>query len=570
MSEPEKADLDELWTALEPHIEWPEGLTLILLFADNPAPINDLRERAESLVRDSGRTLFMLAPQTVDQLSSVLGSVLVRPADQVRALWIELWRGSGGAGWDHAVGDILQRLNERRAALERVLRRPTVLVLPTSFRTRVHVLAPDLWTIRSFTADLPSPRAETHVPSASELPVRPTFALPPPSAEEKEWTRLLATGEHDRIDAWDGLQALDAALRRGSLVSARHIAQQVVTLLVRGEVGDDASLMTTDEVLQSLQGADLGESRNLLAAVSGLGDVEVQAGNLAAARHLFQRVLDLSERLASSNPHDIQALRDLSISLVKLGDIAVHLSTARDMFQRSLDVSEQLASADPNSDRAKRDLSVSLDKLGDIEIQAGNISAARALFQRSLDICEQLASTDPHSTQAQRDIAVSLNALGNLEVQTGNLPAARSLFQRSLNLLDQLASADPHSARALRDLAVSLGEFGDVELQTGNISTARSLFQRSLELFEQLASTDPHNAQAQLDLIRAHSRFIELGGQLEDIKMQRDHLHAGNSLLASLATHGVVDNSADAQALAQHLETVRARLERSDPRPNPP
>lgn len=125
MSEPQTANLDELWTALEPHIAWAEGLTLILLFASHPQPVEEIRSRAEALVRDGGGEVLERVPRTLEELSSVVGTLLVRPADQVRAIWIELWRGSGGAGWDLQVGNILQMLNERRTVLERVLRRPS-------------------------------------------------------------------------------------------------------------------------------------------------------------------------------------------------------------------------------------------------------------------------------------------------------------------------------------------------------------------------------------------------------------------------------------------------------------
>src|SRR5690606_4921052 len=140
-SEPEQPDLDELWTALEPHIDWPRGSALILLFASHPQPVDDLRRRAEALLHDGERTLRAFVPRAVEELRTVKGEILTPVADEVRAVWVELWRGSGGTGWDPLVNEILRFLNERRTVLERVVRRPTVLVLPSSLRTQFYVVA---------------------------------------------------------------------------------------------------------------------------------------------------------------------------------------------------------------------------------------------------------------------------------------------------------------------------------------------------------------------------------------------------------------------------------------------
>jgi tetratricopeptide (TPR) repeat protein len=573
MTEPQSRELDELWTALEPHIEWPAGLALILLFASHPHLVDQLRERAETLLRSEGRTLHSLVPRATEELPNHASELLVPLPEEVRAVWVELWRGSGGADWDGRVNSILQELNQRRTLLERVVRRPTVLVLPTSMRTRVYAIAPDLWTIRSFTADLPSPPAVTPTPASPVSSPQPAFSLPPPSAEEKEWARLLATGEYSRIDARDGLHALAAAMNRGSLTSARHIAQQVIALIIHGDAGDEASAITTDEILRSSQDTSEWTSRPILsAALDELGVVEVRAGNLSAARSLFRRSLDVRELLASTDPHNVQAQRDLSISLNHLSDIehqAGNLSAARSLLQRSLDLCEKLASTDPHSAQAQRDLFISLSKLGGVDFRAGNLSVARSLFQRARDLCEKLASADPHNAQAQRDLSISLDNLGNLEDRAGDLSAARALFQRSLDLCEMLASADPHSAQAQRDLSISLERLGGIEVQAGNLSAARSLFQRSLDVREMLASADPHSVRAQRDCILAHTWCIELGKQLEDLAMQREHFDAARSLLDTLTARGLVDGHAQTESLRQYLDDTRDRLD-SHPRQNPP
>jgi len=73
------------------------------------------------------------------------------------------------------------------------------------------------------------------------------------------------------------------------------------------------------------------------------------------------RSLELREGLAKADPHSAQAQRDLSVSLDRLGDVEVaagNLQAARLLFARSSDIREGLAKADPHSALAQRDLSL--------------------------------------------------------------------------------------------------------------------------------------------------------------------------------------------------------------------
>jgi tetratricopeptide (TPR) repeat protein len=484
-----------------------------LLFASHPQAVDQLRGRVEALLGGDGRTLHTLIPRTVEELPAHASELLVPLPDEVRALWVELWRGSGGAGWDATVGTILQQLNERRTVFERVVRRPTVLVLPASMRTRVYVIAPDLWTIRSFTADLPSPLAVTRAPTAPTTPTRPTFALPPPSPEEKEWARLIATGEYSRIDPWDGLQALEAAMKRGSLTSARRIAQQTLALLVYGAIGDDAGAMTTDDVVCLLANTDLRARKPRLFSelIYNLGEVEIQAGNWAAARALYQQGLEVVEH--NSGPFIISRY---------------------------------------------------LERLGYVEAECGHLTMARELFRRALDTTEDLAEPTPSSSVAVLR-SVLLLQLGDVEELAGNLSAARDLLGRALELIENMANATPHNRALQQRLSLSLNRFGGVELRAGNLAAARTLFQRALEIREKLASLQPNNVLAQRNLIYAHKRFVVLGQHLGDIELQRQHVAAAWSLLDALDAQGLEEDNTRIQALRRYFEHARDRLGANEP-----
>ncbi|MEE8585424.1 MAG: hypothetical protein V3T83_11280, partial [Acidobacteriota bacterium] len=70
------------------------------------------------------------------------------------------------------------------------------------------------------------------------------------------------------------------------------------------------------EALDRAQG-----DRDRSVASSGLGDVEVAAGDLEAARRRFQQSLEIGQSLAEANPSSAAAQRDLIVSHAKLASL---------------------------------------------------------------------------------------------------------------------------------------------------------------------------------------------------------------------------------------------------------
>lgn len=90
-------------------------------------------------------------------------------------------------------------------------------------------------------------------------------------------------------------------------------------------------------------------------------------GVLALQRQAASHMRSVAQRLADADPHSAQAQRDLSVSLDRLGDVEMHagdLAAARQHFAASLEACKRLADADPRSAQAQRDLIVSWWRLG--------------------------------------------------------------------------------------------------------------------------------------------------------------------------------------------------------------
>jgi tetratricopeptide (TPR) repeat protein len=305
------------------------------------------------------------------------------------------------------------------------------------------------------------------------------------------------------------------------------------------------------------ESTEIGEGHRYLSlALVRLADVEVRAGNLAGARPLLQRSLELLDALTQADPGSAETKRDLAISLDKLGQVesrAGNLASARELLERSLGIREALVEASPESPEAKRYLSIALESLGYLAGTNDDLAGARAPFERSLAIRETLAEADPGNPQAQRDLSIALDRLANLELPVGNLERARSLLERSFAIREALVEADPESVDAQRDLSVSLGDLANMKTRVHDIAGARTLLQRSLTIAEALSAKDPKSALAARDLSGALAKLSELDVRTGNLVGARALLERS---LAIRETVAAVD-SLDLQARRELAKSAR-------------
>jgi hypothetical protein len=161
--------------------------------------------------------------------------------------------------------------------------------------------------------------------------------------------------------------------------------------------------------------AYLAEIRSLVPreedAWGAIADLEISAltdaGNLPAAAHLAQALLQEYLRRTDADPGNAGWQRDLSVSHEKVGDLAVaagDLPAARDAYTASLAIAQRLADADPGNAGWQRDLSVSWMSIGSIAMSAGDLAAARPAYEVGLTISTRLTALDPSNAQWRNDL----------------------------------------------------------------------------------------------------------------------------------------------------------------------
>ena len=140
----------------------------------------------------------------------------------------------------------------------------------------------------------------------------------------------------------------------------------------------------------------------------------VAQGDLEDARQKYADALEVSQRLAESDPGNAGWQRDLSVSLEKLGDLAVaqgDLEDARQKYADALEVSQRLAESDPSNAQWQRDLFVSNFKLADVLEKQGESESMRH-WHRAHDVLKGMVS---------RGLFVSEDDQGFLKVLDGKL-----------------------------------------------------------------------------------------------------------------------------------------------------
>ena len=88
-------------------------------------------------------------------------------------------------------------------------------------------------------------------------------------------------------------------------------------------------------------------------------------------------------------------------------------------FEESVALGRRLLAAYGEAPQSLRDVSVSLDRLGDVRREAGDLTAATIVFEESLALDRRVLDAYGEMPQALRDLSVSLDRLGDIRRQGG-------------------------------------------------------------------------------------------------------------------------------------------------------
>jgi tetratricopeptide (TPR) repeat protein len=258
--------------------------------------------------------------------------------------------------------------------------RTVVLVLPLEWTKQAAEAAPDLWTIRQPSVYLDTSQSSHILPAENSAP--PDEPLPSKvlkgelPATVRRWLAA-QKGEQAELSPWSAARAVEAALSAGDIELAWHIAQKTVGL-IRGQMNDCGQ---TPERL-----------RDLSVSMGKLGDVAHALGRLDEAQQAYRKSETLARALIKDFGPTPERLRDLSVSMEKLGDVARalgRLDEAQQAFETQVQIATELVESYGETGSALEVLANGEIRLGYTLVQQGKVdqasahlSSARRLYQR--------------------------------------------------------------------------------------------------------------------------------------------------------------------------------------------
>ena len=206
------------------------------------------------------------------------------------------------------------------------------------------------------------------------------------------------------------------------------------------------------------------------------GQQELQHGHYDDAEEAFSAALERAQKLGEDDPLVAMSLSYLGLLYLQQGKYA----QAESLYQRALDIAEKVLGPE------HPDTAGSLNNLGGVYLQQGKYAQAESLYQRALDIAEKVLGPE------HPDTATSLNNLAALYHRQENYAQAEPLYRRALDIAEKVLGPEH------LDTADSLNSLAALYRQQGEYAQAESLYQRALDINEKVLGPEHPDTVASL------------------------------------------------------------------------
>ncbi|MHC4948135.1 MAG: protein kinase domain-containing protein, partial [Planctomycetota bacterium] len=222
----------------------------------------------------------------------------------------------------------------------------------------------------------------------------------------------------------------------------------------------------------------------------------------------YEQSLELREELAVGAPIDAEVHHDVSVSLIKIGDMHRRrgdVAGALARYDEAIRIREARLEAMGESEATLRALHIALNARGRILERTGALADALATYERSLELRRGVVAVSDDLND-RRNVGVGLVALGRTLRRLGRFAEAVDTFEQAVRYRERLApdldAVQP--GRGERDVAVARTYLGEVRLDLGDAAAAAEEFGALVALAERRLPRDPANARVRRDVGRGH------------------------------------------------------------------
>ncbi len=198
------------------------------------------------------------------------------------------------------------------------------------------------------------------------------------------------------------------------------------------------------ERLERLRPRDAAARRRLAMAHYAVAAHLAEVGDLQGSAASYEAAAVLFEAIHKADP-SATASRDLALTEKRIAGLLSVQGDARGALVRSrraVALDEAVVAAHPGSAAALRDLSVSLVDLGEGLVTTGDPGAAALVFERARAIRDRLMAADAKNDLARRDLVSVLTRLGGAQTEARDFGRARQSLEAARALLPKDAARD--------------------------------------------------------------------------------------------------------------------------------
>ena len=243
--------------------------------------------------------------------------------------------------------------------------------------------------------------------------------------------------------------------------------------------------------------------RNAVVAMNRIADAYSVKGELTRAIELYRDALKMSEALLADREGDIQALRDVSLSYSRLGEMLAQQpqpETSLPYLEKALALARQVAETEEGRQRYPFDVSVGLHKLAHLNIRLGRNEQALGYFKDILSICETVSAAEPDNAPARRGMGVAYDGIARSLMNLDREEEAIEYMRKALRISEDLAAADALDVQAQRDLYVGYAAIAVAESEMNMTDAADADFKKAIAIARRLHQQDPASGLARSDL----------------------------------------------------------------------
>ncbi len=243
-------------------------------------------------------------------------------------------------------------------------------------------------------------------------------------------------------------------------------------------------------------------------ALSQIGEVRLDQGNLPAAREAFEEALTLNLDLVNRAPENTEWQVGLGAAHFWIGFVHWRigdLDDALEQFQQYLAISEGLVERDSTNLDWQLELGYAHSNMGSVLQKRGDLEGALREFATTQEIFQKLVDSDRDNTTWQLDLADSHNTKGDVLRAQGKLTQALAEYREEVRIKQALADRDPSNTNWRSRLATGLNRIGLVFETRAELDSALAHFRAAVAIWSELVAGDPTNLRWRRGLATNHA-----------------------------------------------------------------